>query len=146
MRSTCVGLSIAVAAICGCTNFEVNHQRLPTAQALESIQPGTTTRSEVLQRLGPPEEMRRPAPFDRPRLTSPQRRRIVEAGDIFGRSAYTYASERYTVREFGLLPTGPALFDVAWSISREDRWRIEFDENDVVQTVSHIDEFVDDTR
>jgi hypothetical protein len=146
MRCASVGLSVAVAAVCGCTTFEVNYQRLPTPQALESIQAGTTTRSEVLRRLGPPEELRRPAPFERARPSSPQRRRIVDGGDIFDRSSYTYASERHTVNDFGLLPTGPALFDVSWSTSREDRWRIEFDENDVVQTVSHIDEIVDDDR
>lgn len=146
MRCASVGLSVAVAAVCGCTTFEVNYQRLPTPQALESIRAGTTTRSEVLRRLGPPEELRRPAPFERARPSSPQRRRIVDGGDIFDRSSYTYASERHTVRDFGLLPTGPALFDVSWSTSREDRWRIEFDENDVVQTVSHIDEIVDDDR
>jgi len=146
MRCTSVGLSVAVAAVCGCTTVEVNYQGLPTPQALESIEAGTTTRSEVLRRLGPPEELRRPAPFDRARSSSPQRRRIVDGGDIFGRSSYTYASERYTFRDFGLLPTGPALFDISWTTSREDRWRIEFDENDLVQSVSHIDEIVDDDR
>jgi hypothetical protein len=146
MRCASFGLSVALAAICGCTTVEVEYQRLPTPEALGSIQAGITTRSEVLRRLGPPEEFRRPAPFERARITSPQRRRILESGDVFGRDVYTYASERDTRRNFGLLPTGPALFRLSWRSSREDRWRLEFDENDVVRTVSHVDEIADDDR
>ena len=146
MRCASFGLSLAVAATFGCTTLEINYQRLPTPEALESIQEGITTRSEVLQRLGPPEEFRQPSPFDRARPTSPQRRRILEGGQVFIRDVYTYASERYTLDTFGLLPVGPALFRVSWRSSREDRWQLEFDENDVVHTVSHIDESADDDR
>ena len=97
-------------------------------------------------RLGPPEEFRQPSPFDRARPTSPQRRRILEGGEVFIRDSYTYASERYRIETFGVPPVGPALFRVSWRSSREDRWRIEFDESDVVQTVSHVDESADDDR
>jgi hypothetical protein len=146
MRCASFGLSVALAAISGCTTVELDYQRLPAPEALRSIQPGVTTRSEALQQLGPPEEFRRPAPFERARRTSPQRRRIVEGKDVFGRGVYTYASERDTRRNFGLLPTGPALFRISWRSSREDRWRLEFDENDVVRSVSHVDEIADDDR
>ncbi len=146
MRCASFGLWVAVAAVSGCTTLQIDYQRLPTPQALESIQEGITTRSEVLQRLGPPEEFRQPSPFDQARSTSPQRRRILEAREVFIRDVYTYASERYTVRTFGLPPVGPGLFRVSWRNSREDRWRLEFDDNDVVQTVSHIDETADDDR
>jgi hypothetical protein len=144
MWSTRFGLSVAVAAACGCTTLQIDYQRLPAPEALESIQAGITTRSEVLLRLGPPEELRKPSPFDRARPTSPQRRRILEGGEVFVRDFYTYASERYRLETFGFLPVGPALFRVSWRSSREDRWRIDFDENDVVLTVSHVDERADD--
>ena len=146
MRYRSFGLSLAVAAAFGCTTLEINYQRLPAPEALESIQEGITTRSEVLQRLGPPEEFRQPSPFDRARATSPQRRRILEGGEVFIQDIYTYASERYRVETFGLLPVGVSLFRATWRSSREDRWRLDFDENDVVQTVSHIDESADDDR
>ena len=146
MQCASLGLSVAVAALCGCTTLEINYQRLPEREAFASIQEGITTRSEVLQRLGPPEEFRQPSPFDRTRSTSPQRRRILEGGEVFIQDVYTYASERLRVHTFGLLPVGPSLFRISWDKSREDRWRFEFDENDVVHSVSHVDETVDDDR
>jgi hypothetical protein len=146
MRCASFSLWVAVAAIFGCTTLEINYQQLPAPEALESIQEGITTRSEVLRQLGPPEEFRQPSPFDRARPTSPQRRRILEGREVFIRDSYTYASERYTVQTLGLLPVGIPLFRVSWRNSREDRWRLEFDENDVVHTVSHIDESADDDR
>ncbi len=144
MRCASLGLWVAVAAACGCTTLEIHYQRLPEREALASIQEGITTRGEVLQRLGPPEEFRQPSPLDRTRSTSPQRRRILEGGEVFFQDTYTYASERYRINTFGLLPVGPSLFRVTWRKSREDRWRLEFDENDVVRTVSHVDESVDE--
>jgi hypothetical protein len=146
MRCACFGLCAALLFVCGCTTIELEYQSLPAPEALESIQAGITSRSEVLERLGPPEEMRRPAPFERQRPSSPQFRRTIEAGEIFGDGAYTYARERHTIRTFGLLPTGPGLFQISWRKSREDRWRLEFDESGVVRTVFHIDEIADDHR
>ena len=146
MRYRSFGLSLAAAATFGCTTLEINYQRLPAPEALESIQEGITTRSEVLQRLGPPEEFRQPSPFDRTRSTSPQRRRILEGGEVFIQDIYTYASEQHRIHTFGLLPVGPSLLRISWDNSREDRWRFEFDENDVVHSVSHVDETVDDDR
>ena len=146
MRGVSFSLWAALAAILGCTTVEISYQRLPAPEALDSIQEGITTRSEVLQRLGPPEEFRQPSPLDRARPTSPQRRRILEGGEVFIQDIYTYASERYRIATFGLLPVGVSLFRVTWRNSREDRWRLEFDENDVVHTVSHVDESADEDR
>jgi hypothetical protein len=146
MRCASFVLSVAVAAACGCTTLEINYQGLPAPEALESIQEGITTRSEVLKRLGPPEEFRQPSPLDRARPTSPQRRRILEGGEVFIQDIYTYASERHRIETFGLLPIGPSLFRISWERSREDRWRFEFDENDVVHSVSHVDESADEDR
>ena len=146
MRCASFGLSVVAAVLFGCTTVEFDYQRLPSPEALASIQRGITTRSEVLQRLGPPEELRRPAPFERAPLGSSQRRRILEGGDIFGRDAYTYASEQHAIESFGLLPVSVTLFRVSRRTALEDRWRIEFDENDVVRAVSHVDESADDDR
>jgi hypothetical protein len=146
MRCASLGLSVAVAALFGCTTLEINYQGLPASDALESIQEGITTRSELLQRLGPPEEFRQPSPFDRSRPTSPQRRRILEGGEVFFGDVFTYASERHRIETIGLLPVGVSLFRLSWNRSREDRWRFEFDENDVVRSVSHVDETADDDR
>jgi hypothetical protein len=146
MRCASFTLSVAVAAVLGCTTLKLDYQRLPAPEALASIREGFTTRSEVLQLLGPPEELRRPSPFERSRLTSHQHRRILEGRDVFGRDFYTYASERHNIETFGLLPVGLSLLRISWASSREDRWRIEFDENDVVHSVSHVDEISNEAR
>jgi len=140
-----LGLALAAGAMSGCLTIQLDFQRLPPSEALDIIEPGRTTRSEVLARLGPPEEMRRPAPFERARFTSPQRRRIAEAGEIFGDNAYTYAAGRRSLDNVGLLPVGLAILRVSWRSFRENRWRIEFDGNDVVSSVSRVEEIGDDT-
>ena len=139
-----LGLALAALAMSGCLTIQLDFQRLPPSAALASIEPGRTTRSEVLARLGPPEEMRRPAPFERSRFTSPERRRITEAGEVFGDDAYTYATGRRTLDTVGILPVGVAILRASWRSSKENRWRIEFDGNDVVSTVSWVEELGDD--
>jgi hypothetical protein len=133
---------LLLAAVLGlaCSTVRMDFRNLPPAEALESIQPGVTTRSEVLRRLGPPEELRRPANFDRARLTTPQHRRILEEGRIYGEGAFTYAAGRRSETEFGILPIGLALLSFSWTRSEEERWRIEFDADGVVQSLSHVDE------
>lgn len=126
------------AAVCGCATVEIDYQSLPSEAALAAVEPGTTTRSEVLQRLGPPDEMRRPAPFEGLQLSNPNRRRMLEAGDLFGRDAWTWAAIHRSSRTAGLLPVGPALFRVRWSRSLEERIRIEFDADDRVSSVSRV--------
>lgn len=136
-----VGAAAALALVVGgCTSVVMDYPGLPPAEALRSIEPGVTTRAQVLGRLGPPEEMRQPAGFDRSRATLPQARRVLEAGEIFDDRAYTYARARSTLSSFGIFPVGPALF--RWTRRRllEERWRIEFDAQDVVSSVSHVDE------
>jgi hypothetical protein len=145
LRWPSLGLALAAGALSGCLTIQLDFQRLPASEALDTIEPGRTTRSEVLARLGPPEELRRPAPFERARFTSPQGRRIAEAGEIYGDDAYTYASGRRTLDNVGLLPVGLAILRVSWRSFREDRWRIEFDGNGVVSSVSRVEEIGDDT-
>lgn len=118
----------------------MDFRHLPAREALDSIRPGVTTRAEVLHRLGPPEEMRRPANFDRARLSTPQHRRILEGGRVFGDEAYTYVWGRRQTDAVGILPIGPKLLRFTRTRSLEERWRIEFDADDRVSSVSHTDE------
>lgn len=133
-------IALALAGTAGCTTIELDFGQLPPTRALASVEPGVTTRAEVLRRLGPPEEYRRPGLLDQIRITSPQRRRVLEEHQIFARDAYTYASGHHTIRSFGILPAGITLFSISQVRSAEHRWRIEFDEADVVSSVSSVDE------
>ena len=74
----------------------------------------------------------------------PQQRKIIEAGEVFDRGAYTYATGHRSIERFGILPIGPAIFRLEWTSSTEDRWRIEFDGSDVVSSVSNVEETRDD--
>ncbi len=131
-------LAAILSVACSTTQLEFRH--LPASDALRSIRPGVTTRSEVLHRLGPPEELRRPSNFDRVRTTTPQHRRILEGGRIFGDDVYTYASGRRRSTDVGILPIGPALLRFSFTRSQEERWRIDFDADGVVHSVSQVDE------
>lgn len=137
-----LGCAAALLAL-GCTTTRMDFHTLPPPERFASIEPGVTTRSEVLRRLGPPDELRRPANFERARRTTPQLRRVLEAGDVFGTDAWTWASGRRSTRSLSL-PPGPSLFSVAETRSREERWRIEFDGVGVVRSVSHVDEIGDE--
>lgn len=127
------------ATALGCIDAQVDFQRLPTDEQLAAIQPGRTTRAEVLQRLGPPEEVRqRGAGEGMRRLDGRQSR--AEAGNVFGNSTWTWASERRTERIVGVLPVALVLFRVRNSTALQEQWRIEFDEDGIVRSMSHIDE------
>lgn len=134
-----IGAIVSVVSLAtGCATVEIDHQSAPSAERVAAIVPGATTRSEVLRTLGPPEEMRRPAPFEGLQLSNPSRRKLIEAADWFGRDAWTWASVHLRNRTVGLLPVGPALFRVRWSESFEERVRIEFDAEDRVRSVSRV--------
>ena len=124
----------------GCTSTRMDFHHLPPRELLRSVEPGVTTRSQVLRRLGPPEELRRPADFDRARLSTPQHRRILDERRVFGDDVYTYVAGRRLSDSFAILPFGPSLLRIARTRSLEERWRIEFDEAGVVSAVSHVDE------
>lgn len=132
-------LAMVLASV-GCTNVRIDFESVPPDEAWAAIEPGVTTRAEVIRRLGPPEEMRRLSPFERARGSTPQERRVLEAGEVFGREVYTWASETRTIESFGLLPVGPALFRVTWNRSRERRLHVAFDEGGVVRAVARVDE------
>jgi len=123
-----------------CAVLDVRFQRLPAAESFRKVTPGETDRSQVLALLGPPEEFRRPGVAEGMRMSTPWQPKIVEAGDVFGRDVFTYATERRRVTRAGLLPFLIAIFRVTRVSSTEERWRIEFDSYGVVQSVAHVDE------
>lgn len=127
-------------ATSACAVIELDFQRLPPEDAFLQVQPGETNRSQVLELLGPPEEFRRPGAAEWPRRSSPWTYKILEGGDVFGRDVYTYARERRRDTRIGILPTTLTILRVKRVRSIEERWRIEFDQSGVVQSVSHIDE------
>ena len=134
-------LALALCLATGaCTVLEMEFQRLPPKEAFRRVQPGETSRSEVLELLGPPEEFRQPAAAERARLSSPWGYKILEGGDVFGRDVYTYARERRRETRVGILPSLLTLFRVKSVSSIEEHWRIEFDRHGVVKSVSHVDE------
>ena len=123
----------------GCIDLRVTYQGTPSAASFDSIRPQRTTRAEVLRLLGPPDEVRQPGLGEALRRIDARQLRI-EAGEVFTDEAWTWASERWTERIVGLLPVGVVLFRVRSSRSVERRWRIEFDDDGVVRSVSHVDE------
>jgi hypothetical protein len=140
VRQRVPAAALALCLASGCAHFEVEYQSLPAHESFEAIRPGETTRSDVLRLVGPPEEYRRPSPGEEARRLSPQQLKIVESGDVFGRGVYTYATERWTDRRWGILPVFLTLFRVRRVRSVEERWMIAFDDGGVVSQVSHVDE------
>ncbi len=139
LRGGAVALALCVSSACATT--QLDYANLPSDEALRSIRVGETTRIEVLRVLGPPEEMRRPTNWDRARKTTPQHRRILEERRIYGDDAYTYVAGRRSDLTLGIFPVGPAFLEVSTTQSLEDRWRFEFDQEGVVSSISHVDEF-----
>jgi hypothetical protein len=130
--------------VAGCIELQLDFQRVPSEASFRSIHPGLTTRAEVLDVLGPPEEVRQPAFGEGLRRRDPRRLRLLEAGDVFDESAWTWAAERRSERIVGLLPVGPVLFRHRDSRSLESRWRVEFDARGIVRSVSRVDEIDDE--
>ena len=134
---------LTVLVVAACTQVDIDFQPLPADDEFRSLRVGVTTRAEVLARLGPPEEFRRPSYAEAIRASTPQQRAILEGGRVFGRNVFTYASEHRRIRVFEIPPILPFLHWEHGSAT-EERWRIAFDENGVVESVSHIDEGEDE--
>ena len=135
---------LACLAATGCAVLDVRFQRLPAAESFRQVTAGETDRAQVLALLGPPEEFRRPGVGEGLRLSTPWQPKLIEAGEVFRRDVFTYASERRRVTRAGILPFGVAIFRVTHVRSVEERWRIEFDARGVVRSVAHVDEGVED--
>ena len=140
---TCLAL-VACLTTSACAVFDVRFQRLPPVEAFEAVTPGETDRSQVLALLGPPDEFRRPAVGEGLRLSAPWGPKIVEAGDVFGRDVFSYASERRRATRAGIFPFLIDIFRVTHVRSVEERWRIEFDSQGIVRSIAHVDEGVED--
>ena len=135
-----VALALALA---GCIQVRIDFQTLPAAADFERIDPGTTTRSEVLRVLGPPDEVRGPALGEGMRRLDGRDARVLEGRQVFGDERWSWARELRTERIVGLLPVGPYLWRMRTSRSLEERWQIEFDGRGVVRSISHVDEVGD---
>jgi hypothetical protein len=135
-----LGLLASGLLVAGCIELRFDFQRLPPEAAFAAIQPGLTTRAEVLEALGPPEEVRQPALGEEMRRRDPRRLRLLAAGEVFDEGAWTWAAERRSERIVGLLPVGLVLFRVRDSRSMDRRWRIEFDAGGLVRSVARVDE------
>lgn len=133
-------LFLLLLALSGCIQIRSEFQTLPPAADFERIHPGTTTRAEVLQVLGPPDEVRGLAPGESLRRIDARHARVLEGRQVFGDERWSWARELRTERIVGLLPAGPYLWRMRTSRSLEERWQIEFDERGIVRSVSHVDE------
>ncbi len=130
---------LAACALAGCFQLHVEYQNPPPAAAFGQIKRGETTRSEVLAKLGPPEEVRLPGPGEGGRRADPRVHRLLRGGDVFGNRDWTWSTEHLHVRAWGIFPVGPAVFRVRTGRTTERRWRIEFDEVDVVRELAVTD-------
>ena len=139
-RRRAFGLLASGLLVAGCIELRFDFQRVPPEAAFAAIQPGLTTRAEVLEALGPPEEVRQPALGEEMRRRDPRQLRLLAAGEVFDDAAWTWAAERRSERIVGLLPVGLVLFRVRDSRSMDRRWRIEFDADGIVRSVARVDE------
>jgi len=123
---------LMLAAACpGCTLVSVDYAAIPSPEAVFGLKPGRTTRFEVMARLGPPDEYRRPAPGERGRPLDPRSLHSREEHRVFGRSRFTYARERVEQRRLDLL-----LFKSSVTNVTTDRVVLFFDDQGVLQDVS----------
>lgn len=131
---------LAALLLAGCIDVRIGFQSLPPGADFASIEPGVTSRSEVLRILGPPEEVRLPAAGEGLRRLDGREARVLEGRQIFGDRRWTWARELRHERIVGLLPIGPYLWKMRTSRSLEERWQIEFDEHGIVRSIAHLDE------
>jgi len=135
-----IGPCLAALLLSGCIQVRVEFQTLALESAFESIEPGVTSRSEVLRLLGPPDQVRVPAAGEGLRRLDGREARLFEGRQVFGDRRWSWARELRTERIVGLLPVGPYLWKMRTSRSREERWQIEFDEDGIVHSIAHRDE------
>ena len=135
-------LCLLSLALSGCIELRIEFQTLPAAADFARIEPGATTRAQVLRALGPPEEVRGPGLGEGLRRLDVRTARVLEAREVFGSQRWTWARELRSDRIVGLLPAGPGpyLWRLHTSRSLEERWHIEFDERGVVRSITHLDE------
>ena len=129
-------LLLLVGGLPACLVVHTNYgDPIASDAEVEALVVGVTTRRQVLDALGPPEEYRQPMPWVG-RHYDPQRQRVSRERDIFDRRRYTYLQERRKDRLILVLPV-LTLFSSYRIDHQADRMLIWFDENDRVSAVSH---------
>ena len=130
----CVALAVALAASTGgCftyvrTNFE---RPLPSDEQIEAaIEPGVTTRVELVKRLGSPMEHRRPSVLDKGRGVIPGLRQVYVERDILDRRIAVWKFERRRDYVF----TVPIFYRYRQEVHEADRLFVVFDEDDIVES------------
>lgn len=92
--------ALAAAALAGCVQVDATFGRMPGPEALAAVRPGLTTRAELLDLLGPPEEYAGPGADLGLRAHDPQEARVLDERDLFGREVLTWVLELRRDRAF----------------------------------------------
>ncbi len=104
---------------------------VPDEQALASIVPGRTTRAELVQRLGPPDEYRDASFAAAVMHDDSQAQRVLEEHAVFDRRAATWTREHRSDRIWLLWP----LYSNRQTDIRTDRLVVLFDTAGVVSAI-----------
>jgi len=128
-----LGAAVALALLPGCYALDRVWlgNPIPDEQAVAALQPGRTTRAEVIERLGPPDEYSQPALFAELSAEDCRAIRVFEEHDVFHRAAFTWVRERRDDRVWFLWP----LYLNIDTETRIDRLKVLFDADDVVSAV-----------
>lgn len=124
-------LAFVCFALPGCAVIVIDYGSFPSDEALGKIEPGHSSRADVLAALGPPEDYRSPAPGEGSRSFSPVKTRIVEERRVFELDDMTYVRETRVERILYLV-----LFTLRRSESQADQLVITFDDVGRVKNVA----------
>ena len=136
MHAWLMRLTLCVAVVgttTGCysyirTNFE---RPIPTDEMIDSIVPGVSTRTELVQRFGPPMEDRRPTIVDRGRGVIPGLRQVYAEHDLLARRISTWEHELRRDYVF----TIPFIYRHRREVHLTNRLFVVFDRDGVVEAV-----------
>jgi hypothetical protein len=104
---------------------------IPSEQELAAVEPGRTTRAEVLALLGPPDEYSQPVLLAGLSAADSRTVRVLDEHDLFGRDAFTWVRERRDDRAWLAWP----VFAHLRRETRIDRLKVLFDGDGVVSAV-----------
>jgi hypothetical protein len=124
-------LLLLAALAGGCVSVDARFGHAPPAAALATVRPGSTTRAELLDLLGPPEEYVGPGLHLGLRAHDPQAQRVLEERDLFGREVLTWLLERRADRALVV----PILFTHWTTTHRTQRVTALLDAQGVVQAL-----------
>ncbi len=124
-------LPLLVVLAVACVSVDARFGHAPPAGALAAVRPGATTRAELLDLLGPPEEYVGPGLHLGLRAHDPQAQRVLEERDLFGRETLTWLLERRADRALVV----PVLFTHWTTTHRTQRVTALLDAHGVVQAL-----------